>query len=902
MKRPFLISPLALAGILSVPFPFSGCLAEVKVDNVKPEKVESPKQAFGIKYTQDVTQARGHSWIMLKALQYLTARGMLPRELQGDNAVRNLTFGANFADDVFMGRPDQYPNYVWTPPDDELWTSAPGQVCAKYSCPSGQKCTRTCFPPSDFGKAVCIYCYPGTVVTAPPNYYYGDQHYGDTCDLFDVDYEFQLWLRTKQYSEAPWPTTAHETSIHTLATSFLADNTQDLSYQTDNLFHYALADLPAGDPSMTDPDITPDVRMFPHDSSDFDAGTLGDLLGVDTCAADLMGNQKIILAGGFGVATYGSILYQLSRRFFDNATYWPQPDISELIKAGSGSDIPSQWQNGGMDLSPHWSNLHTPFPYTYLGGNPFICTGGSKADPCAAGNPTWPAFVPTSQYSTATKDLFKQQITARYPGRSNMAAQVYLGWASHMIEDANLPHHAANWTGNEHKAQETAADGLAAAGEVLYKCPTQAPSSFPLNGICRLASPSVPGSYSLSSLCEFAKDEYGQRSCADVAGQKLTFDETPEMLNALSARFDSFTDKSKMCDAAGITDSSLLQSGINWQSSYGVFLAALKRGRTLAKNQNYGSKGHVADRFTMIIGVLADAIVDTMKLLYCAPPRTRNTAAPECKNLGYCWPGPSEEWHQGTISTTGQRYPMDFNIFAFGNVSVGDVEGPVAAAGTLKATSCSLNWGQKEPIGLYSIGYPVLSNGSIYGDLYTGGGAYTVPVGVTLSGKVVDASAPPLFIDFPTARQNLRVMSSALQSFDSNGTTSALWGNLFLYSNDAHLNVFAIPAATLAAARSVALSVPSSSTVVINVIGTTVTIQNVGITLNGMSMSHILWNFPNATTLTMASVGFPGSILAPYAAANLQWGDVTGTLVADSVNATTQFHWAPFHDNWLEPP
>ena len=187
-----------------------------------------------------------------------------------------------------------------------------------------------------------------------------------------------------------------------------------------------------------------------------------------------------------------------------------------------------------------------------------------------------------------------------------MAAQVYLGWASHMIEDANLPHHAANWTGNEHKLQEEAADALADHAEVLYQCPTS--GFYTYNQVCTLPVAARSGSR--------VRTERGTR---------VTFDQTDEMTAALASRFDAFADKSAMCDAAGIVDSGLLQAGINWQSSYGLFLDALKRGRALAKSQNYlGMKGHVPDRLTMIVGVLADAIVDTMKLLYCAPPRTKN--------------------------------------------------------------------------------------------------------------------------------------------------------------------------------------------------------------------------------------------------------------------------------------
>jgi hypothetical protein len=84
--------------------------------------------------------------------------------------------------------------------------------------------------------------------------------------------------------------------------------------------------------------------------------------------------------------------------------------------------------------------------------------------------------------------------------------------------------------------------------------------------------------------------------------------------------------------------------------------------------------------------------------------------------------------------------------------------------------------------------------------------------------------------------------------------------------------------------------------VVINVTGTAPSIRNCGFTLNGHDRGKILWNFHQAQTFTTASVQFPGSALAPYAAANLSWGAFDGTLVAESVDAKCEFHWFPFKD------
>lgn len=841
------------------------------------------QQPFGSNFVSTIEDAHGHSWIMFKALQYLNARGLTPAELQGPDASRNLVFGESFADDVFMGRPDQYypdqpdhsPDYIWTPPDDELWTETDGEVCECIDI----------IPPSELNpKPACVKrCQPGKVISPPPPYYYAYASAHDSCDFVPEEYFLSFDLRTISHSQylnhlpasvagtTFVPSTYHRTCFRISVEANFGIGTksqsEDVCNTTDNMFHYPMAELPA------DGDISTDVKMFPHAASDFPVDFPGDVAGFDGCAAEFLGNQAIVRGAQFGVGKYGSILYQLSRRFFDNDTRWPQPDIADLIKAGNTADIPMEWRNGGIDASPRFSGVVTDFPHTYLGGNPFICTGGDQTDPCREGAPTWPVWVPKDKFSQANKATFKSELGARYPGRNNQAAQVYLGWAAHFVQDANLPHHAANWTGNEHKLQEQAADALASHGERLYKYAST-------------------GGYSFTEQCGPIRPNGGGYE----HGLPVMFDETKEMTAALAARFDGFTDKGAMCDQAGITDASLGKAGINWPASYGVYVDALKRGRALAKTQNYlGLTGHVPDRLTSVIGVMADAVVDTMKLLYCAPPRSKNADA--CSSESSCYPGTGDVWNQGTVGETGQRYPIDFNVFAFGNVtSVMDVQGPVAAGGTISTSSFNLNWGEQQPVALVTEGYPMLGTGTISGAVYRPQGYY-VPGGVTLNGSVVESG-----IDFEAARTKLVSMSETLRDRPSNGSADVDWGVILkLDGKDIHLNVFNVSQATLGVARLISFHVPSGSTVVVNVTGSAPWIVNAGIALSGVDAGHLLWNFPDATTLTMRSVGFPGSILAPHAAADLQWGDIRGTLVADTVFATSEFHFAPFHDNWLAP-
>jgi hypothetical protein len=119
-----------------------------------------------------------------------------------------------------------------------------------------------------------------------------------------------------------------------------------------------------------------------------------------------------------------------------------------------------------------------------------------------------------------------------------------------------------------------------------------------------------------------------------------------------------------------------------------------------------------------------------------------------------------------------------------------------------------------------------------------------------------------------------------------NGTAQLAAGQLLLAGTDAQLDVFRLPAATLSAAHSVTIRVPAAATVLVNVSGSSVSVQSLGFTLVGASADHVLFNLPQATTLTLAAVGVPGSVLAPQAAISFNNGHFLGTLVGASLQGS----------------
>ncbi len=192
-------------------------------------------------------------------------------------------------------------------------------------------------------------------------------------------------------------------------------------------------------------------------------------------------------------------------------------------------------------------------------------------------------------------------------------------------------------------------------------------------------------------------------------------------------------------------------------------------------------------------------------------------------------------------------------------------------------------------------GTPVVHNGAVaYGELATNDGTFSC-------GAREDAP-----VDFVALRTEMLDYSRALTNLPSNGTTELAMSQLSLVGNDPTLNVFAVSAAQLEAAREFVLSVPDGSSVLVNVSGTAVSWTSCGFVLpdgNGSCISgstswchRILYNFYEAQTLHFDGIGVQGSVLAPYAALNdptgagAGGGNVDGQVIVESLYGNTEYH------------
>jgi choice-of-anchor A domain-containing protein len=187
-----------------------------------------------------------------------------------------------------------------------------------------------------------------------------------------------------------------------------------------------------------------------------------------------------------------------------------------------------------------------------------------------------------------------------------------------------------------------------------------------------------------------------------------------------------------------------------------------------------------------------------------------------------------------------------------------------------------------------SSGFSIKGNLVVHGDLYansgkiggklTIGGTKYAGNSLTIIGGVIHGKP----IDFAKEKARLQLLSKTYGSYAATGTTSNYYGEIRLDGSKSGLNVFHVDAHILGTANGVKITVPHGATVLINVTGSSVTMQNFAIWVNGTPRTNVLWNMPSAHSLHMNGISIQGSILAPNAAINFSNGNFEGTVVGHS--------------------
>lgn len=271
-----------------------------------------------------------------------------------------------------------------------------------------------------------------------------------------------------------------------------------------------------------------------------------------------------------------------------------------------------------------------------------------------------------------------------------------------------------------------------------------------------------------------------------------------------------------------------------------------------------------------------------------------------------------------TFMDTLANVSKTYNLYVSGGftASGSDVEGKVAAGGDVTLQNYS--------IGAKAAGGDVLvvgddlkfQGGTVAGDVVTGGtanfphsgGGATVNGTVRAGGGV--AATPTSYngtgaytglpLDFATTTADLAAASSylasaAAQSQGVLGAAVKTYGTLNLTSSATGLVFFDLNASDLVGINGLNFNVNSAATVIINLAGQTGgTLSNYGF-LGNYQASRTLFNFVDATSLSLSGLGFYGSILAPDAAVTGAYGQINGSVMAQSYSGPGQVNLAAFN-------
>lgn len=241
----------------------------------------------------------------------------------------------------------------------------------------------------------------------------------------------------------------------------------------------------------------------------------------------------------------------------------------------------------------------------------------------------------------------------------------------------------------------------------------------------------------------------------------------------------------------------------------------------------------------------------------------------------------------------------DYNYFVFGNVNMSnsDVEGRAAIGGS----ATFQNYGVGNKLNSATAGDSLVTGGSLNwtnGQLFNGDAVYGGSASFTGVGFPNGSASQGSAIDFGSAQSYLTDLSGSISGFGANGSYINYYGGLQFVGTDLALNTFYVGANDFNAAHGIVIDAPQNSTVVINIGGQSVNFDNLGISFRDQNndgsgitdRTRVLYNFYEATTLSIGGISVQGSILAPNADVTFSNGNVEGTLVSKSLTGSGEFH------------
>ena len=142
---------------------------------------------------------------------------------------------------------------------------------------------------------------------------------------------------------------------------------------------------------------------------------------------------------------------------------------------------------------------------------------------------------------------------------------------------------------------------------------------------------------------------------------------------------------------------------------------------------------------------------------------------------------------------------------------------------------------------------------------------------------------------FSGANATLTSDSSVLAAQPQNGTVTFAFGTLTLTGSSTSTNYFNVSGANLASTSSMQISVPTGATVFINVSGVTDQFSGANISISGTTADKVLFNFYQATSVTLSGIELKGSLLAPLATLYASGGQTDGNVMVAGISVTNGF-------------
>jgi choice-of-anchor A domain-containing protein len=237
----------------------------------------------------------------------------------------------------------------------------------------------------------------------------------------------------------------------------------------------------------------------------------------------------------------------------------------------------------------------------------------------------------------------------------------------------------------------------------------------------------------------------------------------------------------------------------------------------------------------------------------------------------------------------------NFNAIIFGNFqsNSGDVEGRLAVAGNFNLTTSGYSVGT----GGVGVNAPDNTDNLVVNGQFNnaGGGNWglrgslvynTAPAGTVFPSLIAPAvsSIKGAKFDYIRFSDNAllnyyRNLSGTLNGLPNTGTVAFDGYHQYtLTGTSTGLNVFDITLPDNMSSDEIRVDIPAGASAIINVLNTTLSINGGSMKMNGADEANVkvLFNFPNATSVSLAHYKFLGSFLAPKAGLTGNGGSING--------------------------